>query len=161
MTLSKDTNGKYVEKERGRVVSGMQYKGARRKGLEVICMAKVMFPFPMAEVWLNVFGMKGTKMKYFFQSLSRTGLPIFSARGIIRNKSCFYKMETPPRIASCPRNPLIKFLSDYLGYSLSLLILTPSRTYFILPSRRRSKQRPMKTSVFVLPTHFITFHQIL
>ena len=96
-------------------------------------------------------------MKYFFQSLSGTGLPIFSARGTIRNKSCFYKMETPPRIASCPRNPLIKFLSDYLGYSLSLLILAPSRTYFILPSRRRSKQRPMKTSVFVLPTHFNNF----
>ena len=161
MTLSKDTNGMYVEKERGRVASGMQYKGQDGKVWRSYVWPRLWFPFPMAEVWLNVFGMKGTKMKYFFQSLSRTGLPIFSARGIIRNKSCFYKMETPPRIASCSRNPLIKFLSDYLGYSLSLLILTPSRTYFILPSRRRSKQRPMMTSVFVLPTHFITFHQIL
>ena len=57
-------------------------------------------------------------MENCFRSLSGTGFPIFSARRIIRKESCFCKMETPPRIARCPRKLWIN--------SLQIIYDTPS-----------------------------------
>ena len=57
-------------------------------------------------------------MENCFCSLSRTGFPIFSARGLIKKQSCFCKMEAPPRIATWLRKLWIKLLADYSGYPL-------------------------------------------
>ena len=49
-----------------------------------------------------------------FSQFVRDSFPIFSARGTIRKESCFCKMETPLRIARCPRELWMKSLTDYL-----------------------------------------------
>ena len=56
---SKDTKDSYVEKERGKGCIRNAVPRTRKKGLEDV-LPSLWLPFPMAEVWFNVFGMKGT-----------------------------------------------------------------------------------------------------
>ena len=70
--------------------------------------------FPMAEVWLKVFGLKEHKWRIVYVVYQGQVSP----RGKIRKKSCFCKIETPPSIEGYPRKRCIKSRVDYLGYPL-------------------------------------------
>ena len=81
-----------MEKERGKVASGMQYQGFTTN-----CHGRGVIECFWYEGNIN-------NGELFHSLYVRDRFPIFSAKGIIRKESCFCKMETPPRIANVPRS---------------------------------------------------------
>ena len=109
-------------------------------------------------------------MKNCFRTFSATDFPIFSAKGNNQkgklflqdealSQKCKMSQDAMDKIACRlfripPRSPdinLIENIFHLVGVCLGKDAI----------KKKIKKERPMKTSVFVLLTHFITFHQIL
>ena len=120
MLTSKNTKDSYVQKEWGKVASGMQYQGHERRDWRTYGQVyRCHFPWQRCD-WIFLVWWEH-KWSIVFAVCQGKVSPYFQQRDI-RKESCFCKMETRPKIASCARKLWIKSLTDYLWYPLGPLI---------------------------------------
>ena len=153
----KETKDLYVENKG----EGLHQECSTKDKKEGIigCMAKFMITIS-----------HGRGVIEYFRSLSGTGFPIFSTRGIIRKESCFCKMKTPP-----PRN--CKISQEAMNKIPYRLFMMPPRSPDLNPIEnifhlvgvflrkdaimKKIKRETYKQFCNRVLTQFLTLHQIL
>ena len=143
---------------------------ARKKELEDICIPKFMVPISHDRGVTEWFWYEGNKNGALFWKFVLDRFPHNFSKGNNQKGKLFLQYGDPSHNCkmsqesmdktSCrlfkitPQSPLSKPHQQHIS---SCRCVCKERCHL----RGRSKQRPMKTSVFALLTHFITFYQIL
>ena len=148
MTLSKDTKGSYVEKER----EGLHQNGvprARKKRLENVCVAKFMVAISHGRGVIECFEYERNINGELFSQFVRDSFPQIFSKGNNQKGKLFLQDGDPSQNCKMSQKAMDKIPCRLFRITPRSPDLNPIENIFHFAGRKRSEERPMNTSVFV------------